>query len=60
MIDALADRLDGRMPPLRRLGVPDIFLHDYGDQDWLMEVCGLQSHQIAETLTEAVSCLNAT
>ena len=60
VVDVLADRLDGRMPPLRRLGVPDVFLHDYGDQDWLMEVCGLQPHQIAETITEAVGCVTDT
>ena len=60
VVDVLADRLDGRMLPLRRLGVPDVFLHDYGDQDWLMEVCGLQPHQIAETITEAVGCLTDT
>ena len=59
VIDVLAERLDGRLPPMRRLGIPDAFLHDYGDQDWLMEVCGLQPNQIAETITEAVNTLAA-
>lgn len=59
VLDALVERLDGRLPPIRRLGVPDAFLHDYGDQDWLMEVCGLQPDQIATTITEAVSDLVA-
>lgn len=55
VLDALAERLDGRLPPTRRLGVPDIFLHEYGDQDWLLEVCGLQPDQIAESIFEAVN-----
>ena len=59
VLDALAERLDGRLPPIRRLGVPDTFLHDYGDQDWLMEVCGLQPDQIAVTIVEAVNKLDA-
>jgi transketolase len=55
VLDVLVERLDGRLPPIRRLGVPDIFIHDYGDQDWLMEVCGLQPEQIAATILQAVN-----
>jgi hypothetical protein len=57
--DVLVERLDGWLPPIRRLGVPDVFLHDYGDQDWLMEVCGLQPNHIAETIVDTVGKLVA-
>ncbi|MDP6389510.1 MAG: transketolase C-terminal domain-containing protein [Alphaproteobacteria bacterium] len=59
VVELLAERLEGGLPPVRRLGVPDVFLHDYGDQDWLMERCGLQPHQIAKTIADAVNVLAA-
>lgn len=52
--DALVERLDGRVPRLRRLGLPDAFLHDYGSQDGLLEQCGLQPLQIAATVRAAL------
>ena len=34
-------------PPMRKLGLPDHFQHNYGSQDDLLEIAGLQPHQIA-------------
>jgi len=59
VIEHLVERLVGRLPPVRRLGIPDVFLRDYGSQDSLMEACGLQPEQIAETVTDAVGVLSA-
>ena len=53
VLDCLAQQMNGRIPMVKRLGVPDAFLHDYGNQDWLMEVCGLQADQIVKTVSEA-------
>ena len=52
--DALVGRLEGSVPPNRRLGIPDIFPNHYGDQDALMEVYGLQPPQIAATVRAAL------
>ena len=35
------------IPPIYRMGLPDAFVQDYGDQDSLLEVYGLQPNQIA-------------
>jgi len=53
VLDCLAQQMNCRIPMVKRLGVPDAFLHDYGNQDWLMEVCGLQADQIVKTVSEA-------
>ena len=55
VLDCLAQQMNCRIPMVKRLGVPDAFLHDYGNQDWLMEVCGLQADQIVKTVSEAFS-----
>ena len=54
VLDCLAQHMNGRLPLIKRLGVPDAFMHDYGSQDWLMEVCGLQSDQIVKTVSETL------
>ncbi len=59
VLDSLNENLGRSMPTVRRLGIPDSFIHDYGNQDWLMEVCGLQPKQIAKTIGEAVDLLAA-
>jgi transketolase len=58
VIDQLVDRQISPMPPIRRLGIPDIFLDDYGSQDSLMGACGLQSEQIADAVVDAVGVLS--
>jgi transketolase len=37
-------------PRLKRLGLPDRFLSDYGSQDFLLERCGLDSVGISATV----------
>ncbi len=57
--DLVTNRMSGRVPPIRRLGVPDAFLRDYGTQDSLMESCGLEPEQIWATVKDTVSVLAA-
>ena len=42
----------GRVPPIKRLGIPDAFAHKYGSQDDLMEIYGLQPPQIVAKVRE--------
>lgn len=57
--DVLIDGL-GRTPPaMKRLGIPDTFSHNYGSQDDLMEIYGLQPPQIVEAARGAVRALAA-
>jgi transketolase len=45
-----------RAPPLlKRLGLPDDFTHNYGSQDDLMQLYGLQPPQIAASVRDALS-----
>jgi transketolase len=47
VIDALVEELSGSLPPVKRLGIPDAFAKNYGSQDQLMELYGLQPPGIA-------------
>ena len=42
------------IPPIHRLGLPDSFVQDYGDQDSLLEEFGLQPNKIAEKINGLV------
>jgi transketolase len=53
--DALVARMDGNVPRMRRLGIPDVFAQDYGSQEWLMESFGINAPQIADAVREAVA-----
>ena len=53
--DALVERMDGRLPRMRRLGIPDVFAEDYGSQEWLMESFGISAKHIAEVVRTAVA-----
>ena len=53
--DALVERMDGNLPRMRRLGIPDVFAKDYGSQEWLMESFGIAAPQIAATVRKAVA-----
>lgn len=57
--DALVDGTVGRLPIIKRLGIPDDFAHNYGSQDDLMEIYGLQPKQIVEAVRTAVQGLAA-
>lgn len=54
--DALVACLDGNVPRMRRLGIPDVFARDYGSQEWLMESFGINAAQIAEAVRKALAC----
>lgn len=45
--DALVERLDRRLPRLRRIGIPDVFAKKYGGQDGLMADFGISAANIA-------------
>lgn len=54
-LELLADSLAfTNIPPIYRLGLPDAFVQDYGDQDALLEEYGLQPDQIAEKIITLV------
>jgi transketolase len=48
--DALVEHLPGAAPAMKRLGIPDVFAKNYGSQDDLMEIYGLQPPQIAQAV----------
>ena len=50
--DALVEQLPGAMPAMKRLGIPDVFARNYGSQDDLMEIYGLQPPQIAQAVRD--------
>lgn len=52
--DALVAHMDGNVPRMRRLGIPDVFAEDYGSQEWLMESFGINAPQIADTVRKAL------
>ena len=54
VVDTLVDALPSAMPPVKRLGIPDDFAHNYGSQDQLMELYGLQPPGIAQTIRDAL------
>ena len=54
--DALVERMDGKVPRMRRLGIPDVFAKDYGSQEWLMESFGINAAQIADAVRKALAC----
>ncbi|MEK9755221.1 MAG: transketolase C-terminal domain-containing protein, partial [Rhodospirillaceae bacterium] len=45
--EVLVDEFTGKMPQLKRLGIPDSFPSQYGSQDSLLEYFGLQPDTIA-------------
>lgn len=53
--DALVERLDGRLPRLRRIGIPDVFAKKYGGQDGLMADFGISAANIAAVTRGALN-----
>ncbi len=55
VVELFADHEWSVPPPrLKRLGLPDRFLSDYGSQDFLLERCGLDPEAIAATVRKAL------
>jgi transketolase len=54
VLEALADG-PGPMPPVRRLGIPDRFAAEYGNQAGLMADCGIDADGIARAIRDALA-----
>lgn len=52
VLELLADARPGRIPPLLRLGLPDRFPANYGSQDDLLGLAGLQPEQLVDRVAE--------
>jgi transketolase len=53
--DVLVNELGQSLPRIVRLALPDAFPHKYGVQNDLLEIYGLMPHQIAASVTKAVT-----
>src|SRR6476660_1427223 len=52
--DVIVEHLGTAAPPVKRLGLPDEFLHNYGLQDELFDIYGLMPAQIAASVRGAL------
>lgn len=50
VIECLVEKATSPLPMMRKLGLPDRFAENYGRQDDLLELAGLQPAQIAKTV----------
>lgn len=50
VIECLVEKLPPAMPKMRKLGLPDMFMKNYGVQDDLLEMHGLQPEGIAQSI----------
>jgi transketolase len=53
--DALVNALGGRVPPIRRFGISDAWVHNYGSQDDLLKMFGLQPPDMAAAIEKSLS-----
>jgi transketolase len=53
--DLLVDEMGESLPRIMRLALPDAFPHKYGVQNDLLEIYGLMPHQIAGSISKALS-----
>ncbi len=53
ILEAMAEQMGGAMPAVCRLGIPDRFIVDYGDQDMELGNLGLQPSGLAESVRRA-------
>ncbi|KPJ95675.1 MAG: transketolase [Gammaproteobacteria bacterium SG8_11] len=45
--EALVDNMNGYLPVIKRLGLPDSYISEYGSQKSALASCGLEPHDIA-------------
>jgi transketolase len=57
VIDVLAEQIGSRMPPMKKFGLADQFAKNYGSQDDLLELSGLQPHQVADRIEQMLQTL---
>jgi transketolase len=55
VLEALADGLSGRLPPVKRLGIPDRFSDRYGSQQALMASLGFDADGISAAVRAALA-----
>ena len=53
ILETLADGFSGPMPTIKRLGLPDSYIHHYGSQDLLLDQHGLQATGIFNEIKSA-------
>lgn len=53
--DCIVENLMSSRPTIHRIAIPDVFPDEYGSQDHLLSLYGLQPPQIAETIRTAFS-----
>jgi transketolase len=54
VLELLSDALSGRLPPVKRLGIPDRFSAHYGSQAQLMKDCNIDAGGIATAVRSAL------
>ena len=58
VVDTILD-VDGKLPPLLRLSLPDKFPANYGSQDDLLNLAGLQPESIARSVSQRFKEMHA-
>jgi transketolase len=57
VIDVLVEQIGPRMPLVKKFGLADQFAKNYGSQDDLLEISGLQPHQLADSVQQTLQRL---
>ena len=57
VIDVLVEQIGPRMPLVKKFGLADQFAKNYGSQDDLLEISGLQPHQLADSVQQMLQRL---
>jgi transketolase len=57
VIDVLVEQIGPRMPLVKKFGLADLFAKNYGSQDDLLEINGLQPHQLADSVQQMLQRL---
>jgi len=57
VIDTLVEHIGSKMPLVQKLGLADEFAKNYGSQDDLLQLSGLQPHQVAGRIEQALQRL---
>lgn len=56
--EALVDRMHGYLPVIKRLGLPDCYISEYGTQKSALASCGLEPHDIASLAVKTLRTIN--
>jgi transketolase len=54
VIDTLVEHIGAKMPLVQKFGLPDQFAKNYGSQDDLLEIAGLQPHRVADRIEQVL------